>query len=60
MINGTFYSNLTFVLPNGASNWAPQIVLTIVVKQVTLPDNDYRLKVVVTGGIYDTITFRIG
>jgi len=60
MINGTFYSNLTFVLPSGASSWAPQIILTIVVKQVTLPDNDYRLKVVVTGGIYHTITFRIG
>ncbi len=59
MINGTYFENLTFVLPPGTQTWGPEIVLTVVVGDVTLPDADYRLKVVVKGGVSDTITFRI-
>jgi len=59
MINGTYYSNMTFVMPSGVKTWGPQVVLTVVVHEVTLPKNDYRLKVVVHGGVSDTITFRI-
>jgi flagellar protein FlaG len=60
MINGTFYDNLTFVLPSGITQWGPNVVITIVVGDVTLPDADYRLKVVVAGGADDKIIFRIG
>jgi flagellar protein FlaG len=60
MINGTYYDNLTFVLPSGVTQWGPNIMMTIVVGDVTLPDADYRLMVVVASGAKDTITFRIG
>lgn len=59
MINGTYFSNLTFILPSGESDWGPQMVLTIVVGDVSLPAADHRLKVVVQGGASDEIWFKI-
>jgi len=59
MINGTPFTNLTFVLPKNVTSWGQHVVLTIVVGEVTLPKQDYKLKVVVQGAVYDQITFRI-
>lgn len=59
LINGTAFTNLTFVLPATAKSWGPEIVMTIVVGNVQLPKNDYTLKVVVHGGVYATTPFKI-
>jgi archaeal flagellar protein FlaG len=59
MINGTSFTNLSFVLPPGVKTWGPDVTLTVYVHDVILPKQDYRLLVVVHGGVTDEINFRI-
>jgi archaellum component FlaG (FlaF/FlaG flagellin family) len=59
MINGTSFSNLSFVLPSGVKTWGPDVTLTIYVHDVILPKQDYRLLIVVHGGVTEELNFRI-
>ena len=59
MINGTTYTNLSFVTPSGGKTWGPDVTLTVYVHDAVLPKQDYRLLVVVHGGVTDSINFRI-
>jgi len=58
LINGTAYTNLSFVLPKDVTSWGPKTLLTIYVHELTLPANDYKLKVY-AGGISAEMEFRI-
>ena len=58
-INGTYFTNLSFVLPSGVKTWGPDVTMTIVVHNVVLPKQDYRLLIVVHGGVTEEINFRI-
>jgi flagellar protein FlaG len=59
MINGTTFTNLSFVMPSGINSWGPDVILTVYVHDAVLPKQDYRLLVVVHGGVTDNINFRI-
>jgi len=59
MINGTSFTNLSFVLPSGVKTWGPDVTLTVYVHEVVLPKQDYRLWIAVHGGVTEDINFRI-
>lgn len=60
LINGTAYTNLTYKLLDGGSEWLPQTTLQITVGNVTLSKNvNYRLKVIVEGKATSVIDFKV-
>jgi flagellar protein FlaG len=59
LINGTAYSNLTFWIVGGGTDWAPDTVATILIGDISLPADDHTLKVYVKKGASDTLEFTI-